>query len=305
MNREKCARYSRGRGTKGVVTTREPCSTSPIRKSERETVGDVLADPERYLNEALADPIEGVGYGRQTAKVLRRPTGEIFIHSFAHGGAFYHLVHDAGSIEGAIMASAPNDAARLLCDLAVIADLDPIEEKTLVKLVAKRTRVGERAVAATLKQARMEKRAKQGEAELQALIKEDGRCWFVAPEVDSERLPTTLDIDGALVAQGTAMRDLEGRPTEARRRSSNALHELMDDVEEMVKTTRLPAPEMLLLSPHDEFSMAHVIERAICFYTKTKKSDVRKVAVHPNFVKHYMKFRTQNSPSSVPSSRRL
>jgi hypothetical protein len=56
------------------------------------TVADVLADPESYIGEALADPIEGVTYGQQTAKVLRRSTGEIFINSFAHGGAFYRFI---------------------------------------------------------------------------------------------------------------------------------------------------------------------------------------------------------------------
>ena len=34
------------------------------------TVGDVLKDPERFKDRALADPIEGVSYGRQTAKVM-------------------------------------------------------------------------------------------------------------------------------------------------------------------------------------------------------------------------------------------
>ena len=36
------------------------------------TVGDVLKDPERFKDRALADPIEGVSYGRQTATVLLR-----------------------------------------------------------------------------------------------------------------------------------------------------------------------------------------------------------------------------------------
>ena len=36
------------------------------------TVGDVLKDPERFEDRELADPIEGVSYGRQTAMVLLR-----------------------------------------------------------------------------------------------------------------------------------------------------------------------------------------------------------------------------------------
>ena len=39
------------------------------------TVGDVLKDPERFKDRALADPIEGVSYGRQTATVMLRYSG--------------------------------------------------------------------------------------------------------------------------------------------------------------------------------------------------------------------------------------
>ena len=62
----------------------------------RKTVSDVLADPDKFVGKSLADPIEGRAYGQQTAKVLRRPSGEIFIHSKAHGGINYHFVPDGG-----------------------------------------------------------------------------------------------------------------------------------------------------------------------------------------------------------------
>ena len=60
------------------------------------TVGDVLADPERFNGRVLADPIEGVSYGRTTAMVmLRRSDGYPWIKSFAHGGMSYTLGHGA------------------------------------------------------------------------------------------------------------------------------------------------------------------------------------------------------------------
>jgi hypothetical protein len=60
------------------------------------TVADVLADPERFDNRALADPIEGPSYGRSAAMVLlRRNDGRPWIKSFAHGGLSYSLVPDA------------------------------------------------------------------------------------------------------------------------------------------------------------------------------------------------------------------
>ena len=55
------------------------------------TVTDVLNDPERFIGRTLADPVEGIAYGRQTAKVLRREDGTLFINSFAHGGIQYEL----------------------------------------------------------------------------------------------------------------------------------------------------------------------------------------------------------------------
>ena len=55
------------------------------------TVRDVLADPDRYVGETLADPLEGRAYGWNKAKVYRLPDGQLMIRSFAHGGIKYRL----------------------------------------------------------------------------------------------------------------------------------------------------------------------------------------------------------------------
>ena len=62
------------------------------------TVADVLADPERYEGETLADPLEGVDYGRCSAMIMRRDDGTPWIHSFAHGRTVYELKYDAGAV---------------------------------------------------------------------------------------------------------------------------------------------------------------------------------------------------------------
>jgi hypothetical protein len=60
------------------------------------TVGDVLADPERFDGRVLADPIEGVSYGCTTAMVMRRRSdGQPWIKSFAHGGMSFTLESSA------------------------------------------------------------------------------------------------------------------------------------------------------------------------------------------------------------------
>jgi hypothetical protein len=60
------------------------------------SVAEVLAHPDRFVGETLADPLEGVDYGRCKAKVMRNDDG-LFIHSFAHGRAIYLLRRDARS----------------------------------------------------------------------------------------------------------------------------------------------------------------------------------------------------------------
>ena len=47
------------------------------------------------MGETLADPVEGIGYGRCKAKILRRSDGSLWIKSFAHGGSMYALKFDA------------------------------------------------------------------------------------------------------------------------------------------------------------------------------------------------------------------
>lgn len=75
------------------------------------TVADVLADPDRYVGETLADPLEGIAYGRNKAKMLRRRDGRLVIHSFAHGGINYRLV-GPGAGAPILSSSTPLKSAR-------------------------------------------------------------------------------------------------------------------------------------------------------------------------------------------------
>src|SRR5690242_10739012 len=57
-------------------------------------VADVLADPDRFEGATLADPLEGVEYGRCKARIMRRAHGTVWINSFAHGRTVYELKLD-------------------------------------------------------------------------------------------------------------------------------------------------------------------------------------------------------------------
>src|SRR5262249_13088301 len=62
------------------------------------TAGDVLHDPERFINETLADPHEPDDQGRNCAIVYRGPhDGLLFVWSHAHGGLTYQLEHEPPS----------------------------------------------------------------------------------------------------------------------------------------------------------------------------------------------------------------
>ena len=57
------------------------------------TVSEVLSNPRVYDGRALADPVEGIGYGQTTAMFFWND-GRPVINSFAHGGCTYSL-HDS------------------------------------------------------------------------------------------------------------------------------------------------------------------------------------------------------------------
>src|SRR5271167_2119144 len=66
--------------------------------------------------------------------------------------------------------------------------------------------------------------------------------------------------------------------------------------EKPMKPIRLPAPKMPLLTAHDEYTMAHVIEQHIEFYKADADRNERTVALDPVFVRHYMKYRDSKLP---------
>ena len=98
------------------------------------TVADVLADPAQFAGETLADPLEGVDYGRCVAKVMLRDDGTPWIHSFAHGRTIYALKYDAAAVRKAMEAAAKEEVVKIFTSLAVIADLDAIETEELRQL---------------------------------------------------------------------------------------------------------------------------------------------------------------------------
>jgi hypothetical protein len=124
------------------------------------TVGNVLDHPDAFEGETLADPIEGVEYGRGKATVMVGRDGIPFIHSFAHGGGVYRLRYDARAIRERIEKASDKPERLARCLLA--ADIDPVEEDRIVKEVSKKAGVGIKAVRAKIKEVREERNQRSG-----------------------------------------------------------------------------------------------------------------------------------------------
>jgi hypothetical protein len=127
------------------------------------TVADVLADPERFTGETLADPLEGVAYGTGKAKIMRRADGSVWINSFAHGRTVYDLRLDARAVRAAMDKASDADVVKTFVRLALAADLNDDEIEELRNEAAKRTGLAKRTIGHALDAARREQAKRRAE----------------------------------------------------------------------------------------------------------------------------------------------
>jgi hypothetical protein len=199
------------------------------------TVADVLADPVRFDGATLADPLEGVDYGRCIARVMRREDGTPWIHSFAHGRTVYELKHNAASVRAAVDKVAETKLVETFLALALNADLNPAELAQLRNDVAKRSGLGRREIAAMLKAAQQERAAKhkQEARERRGRERTDPRPQVPRPADDADCLP-----------QMHALNDVI--------RKSNALHPPARDIDDVAaKGRQIALPKMHAFTKED------------------------------------------------------
>jgi hypothetical protein len=116
------------------------------------TVSDVLASPADFEGETLADPLEGIEYGRCKARIMLRADGTVWINSFAHGGTVYELKVDFYAAKAALEKTKPENAAETLQRMVRIGDLGYDEVEILRNLAHTISGVGKRALDRKLKQ---------------------------------------------------------------------------------------------------------------------------------------------------------
>jgi hypothetical protein len=233
---------------------------------------------------------------------MQHPDGSLRIHSFAHGRTIYDLRYDMASLDRAIRAAPKEEMVNMLLQLLPVASLAPDEEIRLRDLVCDLAGVKVRPLDLRIKRGKEERARKSARAarQKQAAERTDPRPRRPAPSVEDERLPVLNDLDAILCRVPDAeppMRDVEGRPIDVKVRRPLGLHVLTEagsnDAEPDDK--RLPPPELPLLTAHDDFSLAHLIERHVEYAICTDETE-RVVALSPLFVAHYRDYRASRLP---------
>ena len=263
-------------------------------------VRDALADPARYEGVWFADPLEGASYSRSSA-ILRQGRDGVFILSFAHGlETIYKLRHDYASLHAAITAGAKASAVRILCKLAVVADLDAAEEAELCKLAGERFG-GVAPAKAALKQARAAHRRAAAQAVRDLAAAEATKIRLAAPLPDDEVGPVMEAWDAALcgvTAPEPPMRDVEGWPIAVSCRETAGLHTLSAkgaNAEEEDDASPLPPPKHYLLTRLDAETVEIEIGDHIVFVQETEDGE-RHVAPPRKFLIHYLKYSRSRQP---------
>jgi hypothetical protein len=236
-------------------------------------VAAVLADPDRFVGETLSDPLEGVGYGRCKAKVMREDDGAPFINSFAHGRTLYRLRHDARSAKAAIVQAPVDGLVDYAMAILAMTDMEADELTDFVTAVAKKADVGVQAVKARITKDRRER--EQAERKAALASGGDGRLIRPRPQPDGERLPTTKFLDQVLASdqrEEPPMRDASGNLVEVRVTKPWALHLLTADgsnaAVEDAETMKAPAePGLVRLTPT---GVEMLVERYVCFVVEKK-----------------------------------
>ena len=197
------------------------------------TVGDVLADPERFEGETLADPLEGEEYGPCKARIMRRSDGTPWIHSFAHGRTVYELKYDAGAVRKAMEKVAKGDVVSVFTSLAAGADIDAVELEALRQLAKELSGAGLRAINAMLKAAQKQHAARQAQAAWaqHATLRQDPRPLIRAPFPNDPWLPqmdVLNEVIGAEAAVMPPVRNIDADATRMRKLPVANMHAFTD-----------------------------------------------------------------------------
>ena len=194
------------------------------------TVAEVLADPDQYVGETLADPLEGVE--------LRPLQGQ------SHAGRRWRFVHSQlrpwprplpapprpAVGQGCVDTGSGRRSRRFRHGDFGHSELEPDELADFTVSIAKAAGIGVRAVMARISKERRERDRAQRKATISQ--RSNDRIVRPRPEPDGELTPTVAFLDQVLGAdpqEEPPMRDVSGNLVEVRVREPWALHSLTSD----------------------------------------------------------------------------
>jgi hypothetical protein len=272
------------------------------------TVRDVLADPDTYLGETLSDPVEGVAYGICKAKLLRRPDGQLIVHSYAHGRAIYRLCYDADGLRDVLAKVSDTEVIKTFVRYAHrMAELSDLDRTRIKREIISRLKIGARDYNNAEKKALDEEKAEdrrrhEEERQREREAKGDMRPCIPVPTTNTPLLTVCAALDSVLAASTSAeppMRDVEGHLCMALARRVPDMHTLTSAGAnaQQQADAQLPAPEHTLITKLTEVEVAKLTEQHIDFVDR----DQRSVRLPDVFVRAYHQDRIGSPLPTVTS----
>jgi hypothetical protein len=267
------------------------------------TIGAVLADADRYVGATLADPMEGVDYGRCKAMVMKADEGGLLIHSFAHGRSIYFLRYDLKSAKAAFEAPGVGTVDHAMAILAQ-AELEADELDEFIKFVSKTLGVGVMPLKARIKKERAERAAEARKASMES--KADGRIVRPKPEPDGELLPIVSFLDDHLSkdkSEEPPMRNASGGLVRVEEKKPWALHLLTSDSANSAggEAEIMKAPEEPVLVELTTTGVELLLENYVRWFACKKDVGAYYAALPTPFINALMEY----SNSAIPVVRAI
>jgi hypothetical protein len=268
------------------------------------TVADVLAEPERFVGLTMADPVEGISYGRCKAKILRRSDGSMYINSFAHGRTVYELRKDARAVRADLEKESDNGLFEKFIGTLPTADMDDIEVERLKDYIARRGNGISKAalnkqVKAAIEEAERKRHAH--EEEFRTARRQDPRPRIDLPAANAPWAETLTNLDRLATPDVSypPVRDTDRDIAVIRRDAKPFAHAFTnanepDGIE--AETSATEQPESWLIRKLNDVEVALMFERYADFVTGKK---ARSVQLSPHLVRGYMSFKDSKMPTII------
>jgi hypothetical protein len=225
-------------------------------------VGNILAEPDRYIGATLRDPHEPNTQGRNCAVVQRRHDGQLAIYSLAHGGMRYLLSYDCTALLALIERTAAAEIQDVLVVAVPCALLSTSETKRVYD--AARSKTGWTKGEWGKFERKLEKLRSKARPFHQRPVPQRApdRPWLEKPFVDAELNKTLTPLDELLCdiqALEPPFRNLDGRFTVITERPLAMTHQLSSS-ELTPKENWLPPPPVTRLMTAGKFELLSTIE---------------------------------------------